>query len=87
MKRREFLELSGIAGILATGRAPALAQARSIHLLQWSHFVPAADAVFEAQAREFDRQAGVEVKIERINQNDSQARADVSTGCRAGTRA
>jgi multiple sugar transport system substrate-binding protein len=75
MKRREFLELSGIAGILATGRAPALAQARSIHLLQWSHFVPAADAVFEAQAREFGRQAGVEVKIERINQNDIQARA------------
>lgn len=67
MKRREFLELSGIAGILATGRAPAFAQARSIHLLQWSHFVPAADTLFEAQAREFGKQAGVEVKIERIN--------------------
>src|SRR5437867_9885310 len=73
--RREFLKLSGVAGILAAGRAPAFAQGTSLHFLQWSHFVPAADAVFEAQAREFGKQAGVDVKIERINQNDLQARA------------
>src|SRR3989442_12899208 len=73
--RREFLKLSGVAGILAAGRAPAFAQGTSLHFLQWSHFVPAADAVFEAQAREFGKQAGVDGKIERINQNDLQARA------------
>ena len=73
--RREFLKLSGVAGILAAGRAPALAQGTTLHFLQWSHFVPAADTLFDAQAREFGKQAGIEVKIERINQNDLQARA------------
>jgi multiple sugar transport system substrate-binding protein len=73
--RREFLRLSGVAGILAAGRAPAFAQGTTLHFLQWSHFVPAADTLFDAQAREFGKQAGVDVKIERINQNDLQARA------------
>src|SRR2546428_13821285 len=73
--RREFLTWSGIAGILAAGRAPAFAQGTTLHFLQWSHFVPAADTLFEAQAREFGKQAGVDGKIERINQDDLQARA------------
>jgi multiple sugar transport system substrate-binding protein len=42
--------------------------------LQWLHFIPAADTLFEAQAKEFGKQAGVEIGIDRINQNDIQAR-------------
>jgi len=66
--RREFLRTSagasaGLAGILATGRAPAFAQGTRLALLQWSHFVPAADVLFDQQAREFGKQAGVEVAI------------------------
>ena len=50
--RRRLLQLSGagavaagsgLAGILATGRAPAYAQTTTVHWLRWSDFVPASD--------------------------------------------
>ena len=82
--RREFIATAGIAGILAAGRAPALAQGTTLHLLQWSHFIPAADTLFEAQAREFGKQAGAEIRIERINQNDIQARVTAAVQSGAG---
>jgi multiple sugar transport system substrate-binding protein len=90
VSRRRFLALSagaaasGVEGIVAARRAPAYAQGTRLHLLQWSHFIPAADTLFEAQAREFGKQAGIEVKIERINQNDLQARATASIQSGAG---
>jgi multiple sugar transport system substrate-binding protein len=90
VSRRRFLALSagaaasGVEGIVAARRAPAYAQGTRLHLLQWSHFIPAADTLFEAQAAEFGKQAGVEVKIERINQNDLQARATASIQSGAG---
>src|SRR5262245_10814880 len=81
LDRRGFLKVStaaaaatGLEGILASGRAPAHAQGTRLHLLEWSHFVPAADTLFDAQAKEFGKQAGAEIAIERINQNDIQAR-------------
>ena len=33
----------GLAGILASGRAPAYAQGTTVHWLKWNDFVPAAD--------------------------------------------
>jgi multiple sugar transport system substrate-binding protein len=79
--RRDFLKGStataaaaGLEGILSAGRAPGQAQGTRLHLLEWSHFIPAADTLFDAQAKEFGKQAGVEIAIERINQNDIQAR-------------
>src|SRR6185503_8859108 len=78
LSRRHFLAASGAAGIasiVASQRAPAFAQGTRLHLLQWSHFVPAADTLFDTQAKEFGKQAGVEIEIERINQNDLQTRA------------
>ena len=90
VSRRRFLALSagaaasGVEGIVAARRAPAYAQGTRLHLLQWSHFIPASDTLFEAQAMEFGKQAGVEVKIERINQNDLQARATASIQSGAG---
>jgi len=82
--RREFIATAGIAGILAAGRAPAHAQGTTLHLLQWSHFVPAADTLFDAQAKEFGKQAGAEIRIERINQNDIQARVTAAVQSGAG---
>jgi len=50
INRRRLLQLSGasavaagsgLASILATGRAPAYAQATTIHWLRWTDFVPA----------------------------------------------
>src|SRR5438128_46138 len=74
LSRREFLRASAAAGALTAAGAPAFAQGTRLHFLQWSHFIPAADQVFEEQAKEFGRQAGAEIAIERINQNDIQAR-------------
>jgi hypothetical protein len=91
LSRRAFLALSGAAaattgieGIVAARRAPAYAQGTRLHLLQWSHFIPAVDTLFEAQAKEFGKQAGAEIAIERINQNDLQARATAAIQSGAG---
>src|SRR5262245_759193 len=90
VSRRQFLAASaaagvaGIEGIVASRRAPAFAQGTRLHLLQWSHFVPAADTLFETQAKEFGKQAGIEVAIERINQNDLQTRATAAIQSGAG---
>jgi multiple sugar transport system substrate-binding protein len=74
LSRRKFLTTAATATLTVAGRAPAFAQGTRLHLLQWSHFVPAADRLFEQQAAEFGKQAGVEVQLERINQNDIQPR-------------
>ena len=51
--RRNLLKISGtgvvaagtggLAGILATGIAPAYAQQKTVHWLRWNDFVPASD--------------------------------------------
>ena len=66
------------------GRRRPTRRARGCTLLQWSHFVPAADTLFDAQAKEFGKQAGVEIRIERINQNDIQARMTAAIQSGAG---
>ena len=72
VSRREFIAIAagaaattGIEGMVAARRAPAYAQGARLQLLQWSHYVPAADTLFESQAREFGKQAGAEIRIER----------------------
>jgi multiple sugar transport system substrate-binding protein len=90
--RRSFLTLvgaavgaaTGIEGIVAARRAPAFAQGTRLHLLQWSHFIPAADTLFDAQAAEFGKQAGAEIRIERINQNDIQTRVTAAVQSGSG---
>ncbi len=57
--RRKLLKLSGagavaakaggMAGILATGRAPAYAQATTVHWLRWNDFVPASDQLLRQE--------------------------------------
>src|SRR5437868_15287102 len=82
--RRNFLKLSGggaiaasagMAGILASGRAPAYAQATSLHWLRWNDFVPASDQLLKGEiAAECGQALGVQLTIETINGNDIQAR-------------
>src|SRR5215471_15012824 len=78
--RRAFLTasmaLAATAGVeFVGGRAPAFAQTRTLHVLEWSSFVPAADVIRDQQPAEFGKQAGVKVTIEHINANDLLARA------------
>src|SRR5437773_12506509 len=85
VNRRDFLKAAAAASIAtAADRAPAFAQGTRLHLLQWSHFIPAADQVFEQQAKDFGKQAGAEIAIERINQNDIQARVTAAVQSGAG---
>src|SRR5512145_1540047 len=73
-----------LGGILAHAQAPAYPKGTRLHLLQWSHFVPAADALFDKQKDEFAKQAGVEIQVERIDQNAIQPRVTAAVQSGAG---
>src|SRR6266404_2181586 len=83
--RRRLVQLSGggalmagtggLAGILATGRAPAYAQGTTVHWLRWSDFVPASDQLLRTRiAPECEKALGIKLNLEFINANDIQAR-------------
>jgi multiple sugar transport system substrate-binding protein len=83
--RRKLLKLSGagavaantggLAGILASGRAPAYAQATIVHWLRWNDFVPASDQLLRRELLpEAEKAIGVKVNFETVNGNDLQPR-------------
>lgn len=93
--RRNFLKLSGggavaaktggIAAILASGRAPAFAQATNVHWLRWVDFVPASDEVLRKEIiPECQKALGITLNIETINGNDIQARTTAAIQSGAG---
>ena len=94
--RRRFLKLSGagavaaqtggLAAILATGRAPALAQETTVHWLRWADFVPASDALLKGQiTQECKKATGITLKLETVNANDLQSR--ITSAIQSGTGA
>ncbi len=75
MDRRGFLKSTGVAGILAAGRAPAFAQGTKLHLLRWNDFIPACDVTLrEKLLPEAVKALGAEIQLETINANDLQPR-------------
>jgi len=79
--RRTFLKVAGggaaatgLAGILASGRAPAYAQGTTLHIVRWNDFIPEADVELRRQAPEASKALGAEVRFEFINGNDLQPR-------------
>src|SRR5450755_4059911 len=76
--RRRVLKLSAsgaVAGILASGRAPALAQEATVHWLRWADFVPASDVLLKGQiTQECKKATGITLKVETVNANDLQSR-------------
>ena len=74
MERRTFLKVTGVAGILAAGRAPAFAQGTKLHILRWVDFIPACDVELKRQAGDASKALGAEVQFEFINGNDLQPR-------------
>jgi multiple sugar transport system substrate-binding protein len=74
MKRRTFLKLTGVAGIVAAHRAPAFAQGTKVHVVRWVDFIPEADVELKRQAPEASKALGAEVTLEFINANDLQPR-------------
>ena len=84
--RRRLLQISGsgalaagtggLAGILASGRAPAYAQGTTIHWLKWNDFVPAADEYLrKIGIPAAEKELGIKITLETIGLNDLQARA------------
>ena len=94
-KRRYVLKLAGstaaiastgMAGILASGRTPAFAQAKTVHWLKWVDFVPATDAMFKKEMMpEAEKALGIKIKLETVNGNDLQPR--ITAGIQSGSGA
>jgi multiple sugar transport system substrate-binding protein len=83
--RRKFLKVSGagalaaktggMAGILAAGRAPAYAQATTVHWIRWNDFVPASDQLLRKDLLpEAEKALGFKINFETVNGNDLQPR-------------
>src|ERR1700726_1110655 len=94
INRRKFLKTSGdalvgsgaLAGILATGRAPALAQTTTLHWLRLGDFVPASDTLLRRElVPEAEKALGLKITLETINGNDLQAR--ITSAIQSGTGA
>src|SRR4029078_13109749 len=67
--------VGGMAGILATGRAPAYAEGATVHWLRWTDFVPASDHLLRKELLpEAEKALGIKINMETINANDLQAR-------------
>src|SRR5690349_885188 len=65
----------GMAGILATGRAPAFAQGTTVHWIRWNDFVPASDQLLRKELiPEGEKALGVKINLETVNGNDLQPR-------------
>jgi multiple sugar transport system substrate-binding protein len=93
--RRKFLKASGsgalaaktsgIAGILAASRAPAYAQATTLHWLKWNDFVPAGDEILrKSMLPEAEKALGFKINMETIGLNDLQPRATASIQTQSG---
>ena len=75
----------GLAGILASGRAPAFAQGTSLQWLKFVDFVPVSDQLLKGKIRDECKKAlGIDLSIETINGDGVQARISAAIQSRAG---
>jgi multiple sugar transport system substrate-binding protein len=84
IRRRRLMKLSGagalaagggLAGILASGRAPAFAQGTSVHWLKFVDFVPVSDQLLKGKLKdECKKSLGISLTVETINGDGVQAR-------------
>ena len=81
--RRRFLKETGLT-LAATSTAPlisapfvsrALADTRTLTIVQWSHFVPAYDTWFDKFAKNWGEKNNISVTVDHIPVQDVAARA------------
>ncbi|HZT86752.1 MAG TPA: extracellular solute-binding protein [Stellaceae bacterium] len=89
--RRSFLTKAAVG--LAAGGAPAvsspfisraLAQTKTLTIIQWSHFVPAFDKWFDKFAQEWGSKNGISVTVDHIPEQNIAARAAAEASAGAG---
>jgi multiple sugar transport system substrate-binding protein len=92
LTRRRFLAKTGTVAAVA-GAAPALAapfisralaQTKTLAILQWSHFVPAFDVWIDKFARDWGEKNGVAVTVDHIPEQDIAARAAAEVAAGSG---
>jgi multiple sugar transport system substrate-binding protein len=84
--RRRFLvtSASGLAGILASRRAPAVAQGREISYLCWNNFAPASDKKLAEIGQRFTKDTGIKIKIDHIAHPQQPAKYAAQVQTQAG---
>jgi multiple sugar transport system substrate-binding protein len=87
IKRRKLLQLSGggLAGILASGKAPAYAQGTTLHWLKFVDFVPVSDQLLKGALKdECQKALGISLTVETINGDGVQARITSAIQAKTG---
>jgi len=88
INRRRMLKLSGsggLAGILASRRAPAYAQGTALHWLKFVDFVPVSDQLLKGQLKdECQKALGISLTVETINGDGVQARITSAIQAKTG---
>ena len=90
ISRRKFAKLTGAAAAagLTTGflfPKRALAQQKTLKIIQWSHFVPAYDAWFDKVfTKEWGAKHGTEVIVDHIAIGEINARAAAEVAAKKG---
>ncbi len=89
VSRRRFLRDAGtgVAGLTSAFLFPhrALAQRKTLEIVQWSHFVPAYDKWFdETFARQWGEKHDTNVVVDHISVNEISARAAAEASARSG---
>jgi len=75
----------GLAGILASGRAPAFAQGTTLHWLKFVDFVPVSDQLLKGKLKDDCQKAlGISLNVETINGDGVQARITSAIQSKAG---
>jgi multiple sugar transport system substrate-binding protein len=86
--RRRFLKASGAAGLAPALAAPfvsrALADNKSLSIVQWSHFVPAYDTWLDAFAKDWGEKNKIAVTVDHIPVQDVPARAAAEASAQSG---
>src|SRR5258708_26518329 len=93
--RRRILQLSGagavsattggLAGILASGRAPAFAQGATLHWVRGSDYVPVSDRLLRTKINEqAQKDLGIKINLEGVDGLTIQARVTASVQSGSG---
>jgi multiple sugar transport system substrate-binding protein len=85
ISRRTFVRgAAGLAGILATGRAPAAWAAREISLLTAVNYAPTSDVKLDELAKRFTKQSGIGVRVDHMQSVQMPAKLSSELMSRSG---